>query len=207
MVRKKYVLASVSFILSFLFHPWSPVFAITSLLFWKARQLSEFFRSSIIRKIAINEYVLAIILGVASVVFIKIGIKLGLPYFTTYFHIDISKELFRTAAPVKLALVGAVLIFTEMIAGRQNREQLIDPISLRRCFLIFLAPLVIYPEIFSRLFLFYFAAELIYLVWALGHPNRRMQLSGCVVFLSYSLAINALNILLDKDWQEIMLYG
>ncbi len=206
-VQKKYRLASVSFILSFLFHPWSSVFAITSLLFWKARQLSEIFRSSKIRKIAINEYVLAIILGVASVVVIKIGIKLGLPYFTTYYHIDTSEELFRTAAPIKLALVGAVLLFTEIIAGRSKREKYLDPRFLRLCFFIFLIPLVIYPEIFSRLLVFYFAAELIFLVWALLHTTKRVQLSGCVVFLSYAVALNALNILLDKDWLEIILNG
>ncbi len=206
-VQKKYGLASVSFILSFLFHPWSPVFAITSVLFWKAKQIFEVFRSSKIRKIVINEYVLAIILGVGSVVAIKIGIKLGLPYFTTYFHMDTSKELFRTAAPIKLALIGAVLIFTEIISGRSNREKHLDPRSLRLCFFLFLTPLVIYPEIVSRLLMFYFASELIFLIWALGHTTKRVRLSGCVVFLSYAVALNALNILLDKDWLEIMLHG
>ena len=206
-VRKKQALALASVALSFLFHPWSPVFAILSVMFWKVKQVSEKLRFERVCRIAINEYVFALIVGVAAVVVVKIGIKLGLPYFTTYFHIDTTKEAYRTDAPIKLMLVALVLIFTDFIAGKKNREQDLDPISLRRCFLIFLTPLVIYPEVFSRLLMFYFAVELIFVFWALTHTSNRVLLSGCVVFLSYGAALNALNILLDKNWRDIIFNG
>ena len=206
-IRKKHALALASVALSFLFHPWSPAFAILAVMFWKVKQVCEKLRFERVRRIAINEYVFALIVGVAAVVVIKIGIKLGVPYFTTYYHIDTSKEVYRTDAPIKLMLIAAVLVLTDFIAGSKNREQKLDPISLRRCFLIFLTPLVIYPEVFSRLLMFYFAVELIFVVWALTHSSKRVLFSGCVVFLSYAVALNALNILLDKDWLEIMFHG
>ena len=203
-VRSKHGLASASILFSFLFHPWSPALAVFSVLFVKARQIIQAATVSERWKNLINEYLLAAVLSVVCIIWIKLGIKLGLPYFTTYFQIDTSDEIFRTAATVKLALVVTVLVITDILAGRPGKEWLFDPASLRRCFLILFAPLVIYPEIFSRLLMFYFAVEMIYLVWAFRHSKRRVQLSGCVTFLAYALALNALNILLDKGWKEAL---
>jgi len=206
-VRSKHGVASASILLSFLFHPWSPVLAVFSVLFVKARQICHAATVTKKWKNLINEYSLAAVLSVICIISIKLGIKLGIPYFTTYFNIDTSGEIFRTAATVKLALVVMVLVSTDILAGKVEKERLFDPGSLRRCFLILFAPLVIYPEIFSRLLMFYFAVEMIYLIWAVRHSKRRVQLSGCVTFLAYAVALNVLNILMDKGWREILFYG
>ena len=206
-VRSKHGFASAGIFLSFLFHPWSPALAVFSILFVKARRIIQAATVSERWKNVINEYSFAAVLSVVCIISIKLGIKLGVPYFTTYFHIDTSDEVFRTAATVKLALVVTVLVITDILAGKVEKERLFDPVSLRRCFLILCAPLVIYPEIFSRLLMFYFAVEMIYLVWAFRHSKRRVQLSGCVTFLAYALALNALNILMDKGWRQILFYG
>jgi len=200
-------LAAFGFLLSFLFHPWSLLLAVFGIAFFKARHFTQVFCLTKMHKIFFNEYVLALVFGIASVIVVKIGIKLGIPDFTTYFHIDTSGEIFRSSSGVKLILVASVLVMTDLIAGRMNNEQLLNLPSLRRCFLILLAPLVLYPEIFSRLLMFYFAVELIYLVWALSHNSKRVQLSGCIVYSAYAFALNALNILLDKNWPEILFYG
>ncbi len=108
---------------------------------------------------------------------------------------------------MKLVLLILLLAVTDLVAGRAGSEWALHPASLRRCFLIFLAPLVVFPEIFSRISMFYFAAEMIYLVWASGHQDTRVKVSAVLVFCAYGIALNALNILLDRDWKGVLIYG
>jgi len=206
-VRSKNLLTLIGALTSFLFHPWSPLFLVLGVVTFESRR---FFNKILAGKRAsdfINEYVVAFLLGIGGVVLIKIGIKLGIPYFTTYFHIDTSGETYRTPALTKLILFAIMLVVTDLIAGTPKVNWYINPISLRRCFLILLAPMVIFPEIFSRLMMFYFAIEMIFIAWAMTHERKRVQLSGCVVFGSYALGLNALNILLDKGWRELLFYA
>ena len=192
---------------AFMFHPWAPAFALLGVVFILARHMSETMTRIEATRLVFNEYLVAFLLGIMGVIAIKVGTKLGLPYFTTYFNIDSSAEVYRTSALTKLGILASILAVTDLVAGRSNSEWRYHPASFRRCFLFFLAPLVIYPEIFSRISMFYFAAEMLYLVWAFGHQLTRVRASGVLVFCAYGLALNCLNILLDRGWVETLFYG
>lgn len=203
----RFLLGASATLIAFLLHPWTPFFTILGLLFLLARHLSGTQVRNITSRFFLNEYIAAFVLGTMGVVAIKVGVKLGIPYFTTYFELDSSSEIYRSSASVKLALLTLSLAVTDLVAGNTGSEWKFHPASLRRCFLIFLVPLVVFPEIFSRISMFYFAAEMIYLVWASGHQDTRVKVSAVLVFCAYGIALNALNILLDREWKEILIYG
>ena len=69
----------------------------------------------------------------------------------------------------------------------------------------FVTPLVIYPEIFSRILFFYFAVEMIFVIFAMYSRSVRARLSGIVVFAAYIVAPNALNLLVGPGWREILM--
>jgi len=190
-----------------LFHPWAPAFALLGVVFILARHRSETMTRIELARFVFNEYLVAFLLGIMGVIAIKVGVKLGVPYFTTYFNIDSSSEVYRSSALIKLGMLASILVVTDLVAGKVGSEWRFHPASFRKCFLLFLAPLAIYPEIFSRISMFYFAAEMIYLAWAFGHKLTRVQVSGVLVFGAYGLAFNCLNILLDRGWVEALFYG
>ncbi len=192
---------------AFMFHPWAPAFTLLGVVFILVRHMSEAMNRTSVTRRFLNEHLVAFFLGIIGVISIKIGIKLCVPYFTTYFNIDSSSEIYRSSAPIKLGMLASILVVTDLVAGRVDSEWRFHPASFRRCFLLFLAPLVIYPEIFSRISMFYFAAEMIYLVWASGHRLTRVRASGVLVFCAYAIALNCLNILLDRGWVEALFYG
>ena len=49
--------------------------------------------------------------------------------------------------------------------------------------------------------------DMLFVVWAIGHDNKRVQAGGALVFLTYGIALNALNVLLDRSWQEYLYWG
>ncbi len=201
------LLGMLALVGAFIFHPWAPVFALLGVFFVLARHISETMTRKKVTRFLFNEYLVAFLLGIVGVIVIKAGIKIDVPYFTTYFRIDSSLEIYRSSASIKLGIFTSVLVVTDLIAGRANSDWRYHPASFRRCFLLFLIPLVIYPEIFSRVSMFYFAAEMLYLVWAFGHQLKRVRVSGVSLFCAYGLAVNCLNILLDRGWREALLYG
>jgi len=204
-LRSWFASSTLCLIISFLMHPWSPLFFVLAVMFVHARSvLEKIFRSRALSRY-LNEYFIAFALGIACIVAIKLGIKMGIPYFTTYYHIDTAGEGYRSSSTLKLCSFIGLLIVSDLIAGQSKRCGRFCPQALRRCFLIVLAPLVLYPEVFSRLAMFYLAAEMIYLYWAASQKEFRYRASACLVFGVYSFAPNALNILLDKDWVDRLL--
>jgi len=71
--------------------------------------------------------------------------------------------------------------------------------SLRRTIFVFIMPLVVYPEIFSRVLILYWAVELVFVVWALSSSAIRSRLAAGVVFVAYGLAPNAINVLIGPN--------
>ena len=101
-----------------------------------------------------------------------------------------------------------MLIISEIIAGNRRVDQVTDIRQLRRTTFFLIAPIAVLPEIFSRIYFFFFALETIFIVWALTRDTIRIRLSGIVVFSLYAVAPNAINILVGKGgWQEIIWLG
>ncbi len=101
-------------------------------------------------------------------------------------------------------IFGLVLI-SECLIGRTKRNESVtnDIRSLRRRTIVLILPLIIYPEIFSRVMLLFWAIEIIFLVWAFKSDKTRVRLGGAVVFVAYGFAPNAVNVLVGPNW----LYG
>ena len=64
----------------------------------------------------------------------------------------------------------------------------------------FILPFAVYPELFSRLIIFYWAVEMLFLVWALNSDRTRVRFSGAAVFIAYGFAPNAINVLIGPNW-------
>jgi len=51
---------------------------------------------------------------------------------------------------------------------------------------------------------FYFAVEMIFVIFAVHSRSVRVRLSGIVVFTAYIVAPNALNLLVGPGWRDIL---
>jgi hypothetical protein len=200
-------LGIAAFFLAFTFHPWTVLFAVTGFVFVKLRSLVAIGPTGNRLAWIPNEYIIAFVLGLAALAVIKVGVIMDVGDFSTYSKIDWSTENFRTSSSTKLVAFFALVGITDLITGKISSDLIFDPASLRRCFLFFLTPLVIYPEIFSRISSFFLLADLIYLIWVSGKREKRARLSAVLIFGAYGIAPNALSIILDKGWKEILLYG
>jgi hypothetical protein len=117
-----------------------------------------------------------------------------------YVWMDFSHLPSRSGPITKLVLLGCAIILSEFILGSSSLPACWNVRGYRVAVFSFLIPFGIYPEILSRLFIFYLAIELIYICMAIVSHERRARVAGTVVFAGYSVAPNGINILLGHEW-------
>ena len=117
-----------------------------------------------------------------------------------YARMDFSSLSNRAGGFIKLMLIGCTIIISEIILSTNSLSVRWDVRSYRLGFFGFMVPFGIYPEILSRMMLFYFAIELLYVCGAIVARERRVRVAGAVVFAGYSVAPNGVNILLGHEW-------
>ena len=108
----------------------------------------------------------------------------------------------RSTVWTKVLLVGALLFISEVVAGWKSSLSVSRIRITRRSVFCLIIPLSIYPEIFSRFLIFYFAIEMVYVVMSIMGNSMRVRCSGCIVFFVYGVAPNALNILAGPGWGQ-----
>tara|TARA_Y100001934_G_C12360469_1_gene780401 strand:+ start:110 stop:670 length:561 start_codon:yes stop_codon:yes gene_type:complete len=117
-----------------------------------------------------------------------------------YVLMDFSELGSRTSGLAKITAVGCTIIISEIILGRNALPSSWDIRGYRLGLFGLMVPFAIYPEILSRIMLFYFALELFFICIALVAQEQRTRLAGAVLFAGYSIAPNGLNILLGPEW-------
>ena len=81
-----------------------------------------------------------------------------------YGFLDSTNLLNRSSAAVKLIFVGILFLFSELIVGPNSFTRSSSDFDIRAFRAVtfsFLIPLSIYPELMSRVLLFYFGVEII----------------------------------------------
>jgi hypothetical protein len=148
---------------------------------------------------------LSLMLGIMTIAMIK-GIAI-LGIFTTDLPLvgdlkpylimgDQYASMERLGSLVKAGAVFVVFACSEILLGRKLASDSGDIRSLRRMLFVFVIPLAVYPEIFSRILILYWAIELILVVWALNSNQIRTRLAAGAVFVAYGFAPNAINVLI-----------
>ena len=100
----------------------------------------------------------------------------------------------------KAGLLALMALVSEIILGSTANAGFNKVRSLRRRMLLFLLPLAVYPEIFSRVIIIYWISELIFIVGALSARETRIRMSGAFVFSVYGIAPNAINVIIGPGW-------
>ena len=113
---------------------------------------------------------------------------------------DQYESMERLSSFVKAGALIVVFACSEILLGRRSISGSEDIRSLRRMIFIFVIPLVIFPEIFSRMLILYWAIELVFVVWALSSSEVRVRLAAVAVFVAYGFAPNAINVLIGPHW-------
>jgi hypothetical protein len=52
----------------------------------------------------------------------------------------------------------------------------------------------------SRVLLFYFGVEILFVFWAVMREERRARLAGWVVLMGHGFALNSINVLIGSEW-------
>ena len=115
---------------------------------------------------------------------------------------DQYESMERLSSFVKAGALIVVFACSEILLGRRSISGSEDIRSLRRVIFVFVIPLAAYPEIFSRVLMFYWAIELIFVIWALSSNEVRARLAASVVFVAYGFAPNAINVLISPNWLQ-----
>ena len=159
---------------------------------------------------------LGLTIGVCAVLGIKIIFSGSLNHIemfqyisanTTYFGelkqyglMNMSELLSRSDTEMKLILVGILFLVSELILGRTRSINDFDIRSFRVVTYSFLIPLSIYPELMSRVLLFYFGVEILFIFWAVMREERRARLAGWIVLMGHGFALNSINVLIGPEW-------
>ncbi len=203
-VSRKRTVGLLAAFIAISFHYWTILFFVLGTLFARFRYEINVRTTFIPLKPSFYD-VAAIMLGIGALLSVKIGLKLELPVFNEYaFVLANSDAVDRSSSIFKLLMFICVLILSELIIGKHRSNWIINVPLYRRAFLLFCVPLVIFAEIFSRMSYFYLLVDMLFVVWAISHDSKRVQAGGAVVFCTYGIALNALNVLLDRSWQEYL---
>jgi len=116
-----------------------------------------------------------------------------------YVSMDYSHQLGRISGLSKLVLVGSLVVISELILGNRVIRGEFDIRSFRMTIFLFIIPLVIYPELLSRLMIFYLAAEMFFVIGNAMVSDTRAKMTSAVIFLTYAIAPNALTILAGPE--------
>ena len=205
------------------FHQWSVVFfGIACCLFYGEKIISSSFRSGPIEGRSITAAVGGLILGCLAVAVVKTVVSGVLETIDTgilgqtlsnvvhnlsiysevkqYVRMDWSNLPSRMGGITKVALLGGLLVLSEALLGKATLPTRWNIRVFRIGLFCFLAPLAIYPEILSRLVLFYLAVETLFVCMAVSSNQMRARLAGSIVFIAYGVAPNGLTILLGREW-------
>ena len=117
-----------------------------------------------------------------------------------YGLMNMSELLSRSGVGKKLILVGILFLVSELILGHTRSTNDFDIRSFRVVTYSFLIPLSIYPELMSRILVFYFGFEIFFICWAVMREERRARLAGWIVFMGHGFALNSINVLIGPDW-------
>jgi hypothetical protein len=202
--NKRYLAAIIFGVIALLFHQFGIFFIALALLIFFSQQI--FSKNLIESRIA--QYVAPILsgllIGVAGVFCIKVAFAFNIQEVMQYaFHPD-SAYSFRTSAGMKWIAIAGLLTMSELILGRCDVVHLGRYREWRLAAFAFVTPLVIFPEFFSRMLFFYYAVEMIFVIFAVHSRSVRACLSGITVFAAYIVAPNALNLLVGTGWREIL---
>ena len=218
--RGRYLLAIIGIILATSFHRWSIVFGLFCIVaticihLFTAADKHSLYVSALLKNIA-----LGLALGVCAVFSIKIinsgslnfleifqYVSANTPYvgeLKLYGILDSTNLLNRSSAAVKLILVGILFLFSELIVGPNSFTRSSSDFDIRAFRAVtfsFLIPLSIYPELMSRVLLFYFGVEIIFILWAIMREEWRTRLAGWVVLVGHGFALNSINVLIGSEW-------
>ena len=215
--RRRYLIALIAIVLATSLHHWSFVFGIFCLVATIGIRFvttTNKYSSSI--SVFLKNITLGLTMGVCAVVGIKLIISGSLNYIemfqyisanTSYFGelkqyglMNMSELLSRSGAEKKLILVGILFLVSELILGHTRSTNDFDIRSFRVVTYSFLIPLSIYPELMSRVLLFYFGVEILFICWAVMREERRARLAGWIVFMGHGFALNSINVLIGPEW-------
>ncbi len=209
---KRYATSGVLILIATAFHKWSFVLGVFAV--FVTLLASEQVRQSLgLRRLSNRfEYwpeMLVIALAMSALGAIKLILILGvhnldLPLvgdLNAYVLNQVQFEAFeRPEVWIKWVSIAGIFALSEIVAGRKICEGGIESPRIRRLMFLFMLPWAVFPEIGSRLLMLYWMVEMVYVAWAFVSKARRIQVAGIVIFLSYGLAPNALNVLLGPSW-------
>jgi hypothetical protein len=203
--NKRYLTAIIFGVIALLFHQFGSFFIGLVLIIAFSQQI--FSKKFIEKRIA--QYVAPILsgllIGLAGVFCIKVAFAFNIQEVMQYALQPDSAYSFRTSAGIKWIAIAALLTMSELILGRCDLVHLGRYRDWRLAAFAFVTPLVIFPEIFSRMLFFYYAVEMIFVIFAVHSRSVRVCLSGIAVFAAYIVAPNALNMLVGPGWREILM--
>ena len=208
---RKYVLALAILIASGLFHRWAPILGsiLVGIVLVSEMALAKGSLSEV-RAFRPSHFEM---LMFAFGCFLAIGIKLIAVF--GLFNLDISfveelkpyliKEgdhfaLERLTVLKKAVLLGLLFLASEAIVGKTNDLEFNKFRTLRRMSFLFIIPLILYSEIFSRTLVIFWLVELLFIIWALRSNQLRSRLAGAAVFCAYGIAPNAINVIIGPNW-------
>ena len=216
-----FVIASV---VAISFHQWSVVFTGIVFCLIAGKKICEnlFQQDSIVWNLATYATV-GVVLGCIGVVAVKavvggvleatidgssLGPLIGKLVHTTgiysevkqYVWIDSSELLSRMSATNKLVLLGGLITLSEIVLGKATLPTRWDIRGYRIGIYAFLVPFGLYPEILSRLVLFYLLVETLFICMAVLSNERRARIAGSLIFFAYGVAPNGVTILMGREW-------
>lgn len=213
MISKRYFVSAILVALSAAFHQWAPVLGLVGIYLvvlgrvgLENRSVGEVepFRLSRPEVLALTTGVMLVVLVRTIMLTGAFNIEVPLLGDLKPFIINDSEfiSLERLSSLIKVSvLVGLVLTSEVLIGKTKGIGSTSDDIrSLRRRAFVLILPLAVYPEVFARVLVLYWAVEMIFLVWALNSDQIRVRLGGAMVFISYGFAPNAINILVGPNW-------
>ena len=210
-MSRRYLLAISICALSAFFHQWGPFLGAIGI---GIAAVTNFEHSSAkspvvysLRPSRIDVWIFLI--GCAGVVAIKaIGVfglfTLDFPMIGEFKHYLIDQDQYDSLERInrvkRVGLLALMALVSEVILGSTTNAGFNKVRSLRRRALLFILPLAIYPEIFSRVLIMYWISELIFIVGALSVRETRIRMSGAFVFCAYGIAPNAINVIIGPAW-------
>ena len=210
-MSRRYVLGGLVCLLSVVVHQWMPLLGAIGIVLAVATDIEQSSTESdvVLPLRATRIDVSVFLLGCIAMVAIKaIGIfglfTMELPMVVDFKHYLIDQNQYESLERIsgikKAGLLALLVLASEMILGATRITTFNKARSLRRKVLLFILPLAMYPEIFSRVLIIYWVSELIFLIGALSTHETRIRMSGAFVFCAYGIAPNAINIIIGPAW-------
>jgi hypothetical protein len=103
---------------------------------------------------------------------------------------------------IKAGAIFVVFVCSEFFLRKTPISDSVGIRSLRRMAFLFIIPLAVYTEIFSRILILYWAIELVFIMWGLHSREIRARLAASAVFVAYGFAPNAINVLVGPNWLQ-----